>query len=110
VASGIQEGANTILTSTSPGVTVTITRESPGHWKLHATGLGNACPLPQLIGQGGPIGMSYGGGGCGGGTVETFVETAGFVEHNWGFLLVGTDPPAATPTHALPHSRHHGHH
>ncbi len=96
VASGIQEGNNTILLSESPGVSVTITELSAGHWSMSASGLGNTCPLPTLTPQADFTAVTYGGGGCGGGNlVGTEVTTADGNDHNWGFLLVGVDPPGS---------------
>jgi hypothetical protein len=103
VASGYQDGDQTNALSESPGVSVTITELSAGDWSMSASGLGNTCPLPALTPQANFTVVSFGGGECGGGTVNTEVRTADGNDHPWGFLLVGVDPPGTpAPDQSIP--------
>jgi hypothetical protein len=91
VAEGVVNPDGSLLTtSTSPGVSVTVTHIGTGLYGITASGLGTACPVPSLTATGSWVGWTFGNGGCGGGSVNTDVESSDGQDHSWSFLLVGT--------------------
>ena len=96
VADALVLGNGTIaIVSTSPGVTISVSHVKTGEYELKASGLGTGAVLPQLTPNGANVILQYGGGATGGGTLDTFVFTSDGQDHDWGVLLVGTDPPAS---------------
>jgi hypothetical protein len=82
------------------GATLTVTRTSAGVWQIDVTGLGNACPLPSAIAFS-PKVMWLNGGGCGGGTLNTFILTGDGVDTFFALTVIGhTVPPGQRASRA----------
>jgi len=94
VVSGLVQPNGTFLYGAKPppGVTVSITHPAQGQYGLHITGLGNACPIPQLTPVAVSTAMYWNGGSCSpdGGEQETTVVTGNGQDINWSFTAVGS--------------------
>ena len=101
VSSGIVEADGRIILSAGPQPT--IARTAAGNYSLKISGLGGGCVLPQLTAVAHSVVVSYGGGSCGVGSVDTTVFTADGQDHQWSYLMVGTAPaPAAAARQSFP--------
>ena len=101
VATGLVKPDGTVVVeSADPGVDVTVSRDSQGQYSFAVTGAGNGCPLPALTPYAASFDVSFVGGTCGGGDIDTTVFTSDEGDHYWSFLVVGTS--TATDSVALP--------
>jgi hypothetical protein len=118
VVSGLVQPNGTFLYGATPppGVTVSITHPAQGEYGLHITGLGNACPIPQLTPVATFTVLEWDGGACTptNGEQLTNVHTANGQDEFWSFTAVGStngffqggtgSPAAATRAAAQTHA------
>jgi len=83
-----------VVNDTPPEATLTVSRVGPGAYQVAIGGLGIGCPLP-IANAFFPTAMYLNGGGCGGGTLTTTVQTLDGADHPFGFVAVGRGAPAA---------------
>jgi hypothetical protein len=91
VANGLVNPDGTFGFTSGPQPTITHT--GPGTYTFSISGLGTGCPLPALTPYFSSAAVSFGGGSCGGGSINTTVSTGGS-DQFWSYLLVGTGPSA----------------
>jgi hypothetical protein len=89
VATGLVSPAGEL--SLTQGPLPTITHIGPGQYGLVISGLGSGCPLPQLN----PaisnfVDVTFGGGFCPAGGINTTVFTSDGQDHWWTYMFVGT--------------------
>jgi hypothetical protein len=97
VANGLVNPDGTVGFTSGPQPTITHT--GPGTYTFSISGLGTGCPLPALTPYFSSAAVSFGGGACGGGSINTTVFTGGSDQY-WSYLLVGTGPSAAAASKA----------
>jgi len=61
----------------------------PGRYRLRLTGFGTGCPLPQLSPYGDSVDITFNGGPCGNGSIDTIVFTSDGESHYWTYMFVG---------------------
>jgi hypothetical protein len=73
------------------GPVPTVTHLAAGQYEFAISGMGTGCPLPQLTSYGpnGAPNMSFQGGPCGGGLIDTTVYTANAADSFWVYMVVG---------------------
>jgi len=95
VVSALVNPDGTIFTQTeSPGAGITVTHTSVGQYALSVTGLGAGCPIPAVTPYFGYFGVTFGGGSCGNGMLNTTVFMADGSDHYWGSRSSGSPLPA----------------
>jgi hypothetical protein len=82
-----------IVNDRSAGVTLTVNRTGPGDYLVTIGGMGTGCPVP-IANPFAPTFMYLNGGGCGGGTLTTTVQTGDGLDHPFAFSAVGWAPTA----------------
>jgi hypothetical protein len=92
VATGLVDPAGNVGFTSGP--IPIVTHPSAGTYSFTISGFGSGCPLPQLTSYypGGALPtatLSYGGGGCGGGTITTTVFTSNSTDQYWTYMVVG---------------------
>jgi hypothetical protein len=96
VASGLV-GPDGALSLTQGPLPV-ITHTGPGTYHLVITGLGTNCPVPQLNPSiGASVFVTFAGGVCNPGGVDTTVSMSDSQDHFWTYLFVGSGPSPAAP-------------
>ena len=73
------------------GAVPTVTHLAPGQYEFAISGMGTGCPLPSLTSYGpnGAPNMSFQGGPCGNGLIDTTVYTANAADSFWVYMVVG---------------------
>jgi hypothetical protein len=85
------------------GPVPTVTHLATGQYEFAISGMGTGCPLPQLTSYGpnGAPNMSFQGGPCGGGLIDTTVYTSNAADSFWVYMVVGVGG-GAHPVHKTP--------
>jgi hypothetical protein len=99
VATGLVAPDGTLGFTSGP--VPTVTHNGAGSYELAISGFGTGCPLPQLLRYGNnAAGITFEGGPCGGGTIDTTVTLSGAADAYWTYMMVGV--PATTTSAARP--------
>lgn len=93
-----------LVSSVAAGASLTVTRTGPGDYRVEITGLGTSCPIAVANAFGNVL-MFLNGGGCGGGTLTTTVETGDGLDHPFAMVAVGVGPVSADAAPALDAAR-----
>jgi Collagen triple helix repeat (20 copies) len=95
MATGIVMANGSIQSGTESGPVPTITRTGPGVYTFRLEGLGDACVLPQFQVQASYEEVTFDGGYCFGGGIDTVVTIDGGVDRNWTYMAIGHPASAA---------------
>jgi hypothetical protein len=79
----------------------TITHTGPGQYGLVISGLGTSCVVPQLNPSiGASVDITFGGGVCPAGGINTTVRTSDGQDHWWTYMFVGTGSSSSAAVRA----------